>query len=471
MLERLGRTKEALAALGRVLEIDSRHYAALVSQAVLLSALGQTNDALASCDRALTVRDDDPQISALRTDLLVELGRFDDAAQSHDKSVAKFGVEQPIAPLAPLDRNALVALLGQGDDRSIVGVPWTDGAALLARSAGDLQGHPAAIVLQDVEAADHGAWPGLRAALFAAGYIPLRQTLADGGNSNTIYARSDLLLDVSAAGVVTGPAIGMWNLGNNGRFANQLWQYLFLSMYGLRNGLVVECPPWDGEEYFGFKNPRPRPRRTKEYYSFAGDHLELWRTESPPQDVNFSGYFQEVPDVWRAHRLFIRRFFTLKPAWQTAIDNFQNALRSEGRTLVSIHIRRGDYVTLFQAGKSHFRPIPTNWYRAALSRLWPQLEAPVLHVATDEPALVDAFSDYPQLGDRFAQALSDVPPHVRDFMALRDSQHLLACNSSYSMMAALLASQAQNCLLVDFKREEFVPFDLWSEGRFWNRFV
>lgn len=473
MLERLGRTKEALAAVYRVLEIDSRHCPALVSQAVLLAELGHSHDALASCDRALAVRGDDPQVLALRTDILVGLGLFDEAVQSHEKFIATSGAEQSVAPPIPLDRHALKALLGQTDDRSIVCVPWTQGATLLAHCSGDSQGRLAAIVLQGLEtlSANRGEWPRLRAALFAAGYIPLRQPLAESDGPNTIYVRSDLLLDVSAAGVVTGPAIGMWNLGNNGRFANQLWQYLFISMYGLRNGLVVECPPWDGEEYFGFKNPRPRPRPTREYHSFSEDHLELWKSDSPPQNINFSGYFQEVPDVWRAHRLFIRRFFTLKRQWRTAFDNFHDLLRSENRTLVSIHIRRGDYVTLFKAGKSHFRPVPTSWYRAALSKLWPQLQAPVLHVATDEPQLIGEFSDYPQLGDRFVDFSSDVPAHVRDFVALQDSQWLLACNSSYSMMAALLAREDQNCLLVDFKSEAFVRFDFWSEGRFWNRFV
>lgn len=95
----------------------------------------------------------------------------------------------------------------------------------------------------------------------------------------------------------------------------------------------------------------------------------------------------------------------------------------------------------------------------------------MLHVGTDEPASVlSEFSDYPQLGDELARLPADMPEHIRDFMLMRDAGYLLACNSSFSTLASLLAEEDQTCLLVDYQRETFVPFDLWTEQRFWQRF-
>ncbi|MBX9773966.1 MAG: tetratricopeptide repeat protein [Xanthobacteraceae bacterium] len=457
-LERLGQDQDALASLDRVPATSGRR-SALVMKAFILLKLRRMQEALACCDRALAVTGNDPRVLRLRTDILIELDRIDEATRTFDRIGPGNGTDAVAGFRQPLDRRELAKLV---DSEQITIIPWHQATAPPIAS----HGRPAALVLQGVEASTEvEGWPQLRNALFTAGYLPLKQSLT-GDGPNVIYVRSELLTDPLSAGVSSGSAVGMWNLGNNGRFANQLWQYLFVSMYGFRNGLVVETPRWEGEDYFGFRNRRPRPRPTMEYHSFSNEHLKLWHSDMPARNVNFSGYFQAVPEAWRPHRKFIRRLFTLKPAWRQPFDDLSGALSAQRRTLVAVHVRRGDYVS---NSKPEFRTVPTSWYCDALQKLWPLLQSPVLHVATDEPDLVEDFSAFPQLD--VTKIPADMPDHVRDFTILREAHWLLACNSSNSMMATLLADEDQKCLVVDFKDKEFVPFDLWQEGSFWHRFV
>ncbi len=318
--------------------------------------------------------------------------------------------------------------------------------------------------------ADYDGWMERRNELFDAGYVPLRRRFRS-YKPNIIYARSDLIADARTAGARSDHAVTMTSLGRHGRFANQLWQYLFLTMYGLRNGLRVEVPAWDGEDCFGFSDLRPGTYPMRSYGGFVHDHFDLWRNEPVPRDVDFKGWFQEVPTVWRVHRQFIRRLFTLKPRWAAPLERLRRRLQAQGQTLVAIHVRRGDFTQL-EERVPQFRTVPVAWYRHALTELWPRLRAPILHVGTDEPVtILPEFSDYPQLGDELARLPTDIPDHVRDFMLMRDANYLLACNSSFSTLASLLAEEDQTCLLANYQHKTFVPFDLWAEQRFWHHFA
>jgi hypothetical protein len=48
--------------------------------------------------------------------------------------------------------------------------------------------------------------------------------------------------------------ITMSSLGNNGRFANQLFQYAFMKLYALRHGVKMAIPDWQGRKLFGLKD-------------------------------------------------------------------------------------------------------------------------------------------------------------------------------------------------------------------------
>ena len=308
--------------------------------------------------------------------------------------------------------------------------------------------------------------PRLRRRLFENGFLP-----AQSQNGNTaLYVRSDVVLDPDLLNPVGNDAISMTALGRTGRFGNQLFEYAFLRLYALRNGLTLKVPQWQGEELFGFSDNRSREGELCElaFDAFDNDDLVLWEMDDPPRNVNFSGYFQEFPVSFKHHRTFLRRLFSLRDSkTREMMESARNRLRSQKRTLLAIHIRRGDYVN---NGSPEFRTVPVTWYRDLLTTLLPQLDNPVVAVATDGgPSIREQFADFPLLpADYFAApGLADFWP---DFYSLSEADVLLLCNSSFSRMAALLAERRQRCFLPDFDERCFVPYAPWEETNFWNRF-
>jgi hypothetical protein len=314
-----------------------------------------------------------------------------------------------------------------------------------------------------------------RSFLFDAGFVPLTRGLADHPRDHLVYTRSALLSDPSLAGATGRDSVSMTSLGHQGRFANQLWQYLFLRMYGLRNGLAIKVPAWEGEQIFGFSDARPDDGGRHPSMAFLGcadDDLELWEIDDAPRNVDFKGYFQSLPPQWAVHRPFIRKLYTVKPEWRGAIERLHDVLKRDRRTLVAIHVRRGDYRTYDHDKRPEFRLVPADWYRALLDKIWPGLERPLLHVSTDEPdAIKPAFSDYEQIDAAFFTRDFGIPGHVCDFALLQEADCLVACNSSFSTMAAVAGKPGQTRWLADFRVQGFTPYDPWNEPSFGARFV
>src|SRR5207253_1136230 len=114
---------------------------------------------------------------------------------------------------------------------------------------------------------------------------------------------------------------------------------------------------------------------------------ELWDVEEPPVGVNMKGYFQETPACWAKHRELLRRLFQLPFLFESAIDSWHTEVTRGGeRTLVAIHVRRGDYRPM--ANSDFFRMVPEEWYLVWLRKVWPELQDPLLFVATDEPDVI-----------------------------------------------------------------------------------
>jgi hypothetical protein len=319
------------------------------------------------------------------------------------------------------------------------------------------------------------AYARFRSFLFDAGFVPVRRNVADHPRQHLVYMRSAALSDPSLAGASGSDSVSMTCLGYQGRFANQLWQYLFLRMYGLRNALAVKAPAWEGEQIFGFSDARPKAGDRRPSMTFPGcadDDLELWDIDDAPRNIDFKGYFQNLPPQWNAHRPFIRRLYTPKPEWSGATEQLDQLLKRHGRTLVTIHVRRGDYRSYDHDKRPEFRLVPTDWYRALLDKIWPDLERPLLHVSTDEPeAIKPAFAGYEHLDAGFFAREFGIPEHVRDFMLLQHADVLVACNSSFSTMAAVTGKAGQTRHLADFRVHGFTPYDPWTEPSFGMRFV
>jgi hypothetical protein len=286
-----------------------------------------------------------------------------------------------------------------------------------------------------------------------------------------LYLRSDRIRDVNALGGRSGDVVAMSNLGHNAGFANQLFQYAFLKLYGLRHNAAIATPAWIGETVYGVpqrRTSRPLPMRKGDEWSVRD--LDLWERDRAPVNVDFWGYYQNVPARWRQHRAFLRRLFEPLPPWRGAIERWLALNVPPGASLVAIHLRRGDYRTL-SAQKPWFRLIPEEWYLRWLDSIWPSLANPVLFVASDErDAVLPAFRRFAPLTAAAAEAEMPEPRLLADLEIMARADALAICNSSFSRMAALLADPAQRCFIPAPATGTFEPYDPWASDHFWQRF-
>lgn len=320
-------------------------------------------------------------------------------------------------------------------------------------------------------------WMHTAGTLFRAGFVPTQLPPTAGiAGDGVVFMRSSRLAAVTLAGTASSDLVTMSRLGHYGRFGNQLFQYAFLKLYSLYTASALAVPAWEGEALFGLSDPRPGPLPPPpplRFLPFDDDDLALWDVDNPPVNVDFLGYFQEVPAAWLPHRTFLRRLFTLVDELRRPLQAAVDRLRDDGRTLVAIHVRRGDYLTADPVRQPWFRCVPLDWYRDWLAARWPGLARPVLYVASDDPAAAAAFADFGPLA-LDDPALASIPAHIRDFFLLTSADVLALCNSSFSRMAALLAEPAQRCFLPSFGTADqapgFAPYDPWADRAFWSRF-
>jgi hypothetical protein len=305
-------------------------------------------------------------------------------------------------------------------------------------------------------------------ALFDRGLVRLA---ADRLTPIALYLRSRLVRDANATGGRTRGVVAMSTFGENAGFANQMFQYAFLKFYGLRHNLAVAAPPWDGEAVYGLASGRAqRPLRRVKGDPWSLTDLDFWERRRALIDVDFWGYFQNVPPCWHQHRAFLRRLFTPRNPWRDPIERWRERHQPAGTTLIAIHLRRGDY-RIYGREKPWFRVIPEEWYLAWLDRIWPTLANPVLFVASDERAAVlPAFARYRPLTAEALEGELPQPRLIADLEIMARADYLAISNSSFSRMAAMLAAPAQRAFIPNVATSSFEPYDPWRWDRFWQRF-
>ncbi len=317
-------------------------------------------------------------------------------------------------------------------------------------------------------APDAEAWR-LQRKLFDGGLVAIGLTRFQGAGASCFLA-SDTVTSFDLLGAATRGSVTMTSLGQNGRFANQLFQYAFVKLYALRHGLSLSLPDWQGRRLFGlnddFCSIDALPRLS--FNGFTDHDRLLWEAHDPPIDIDMWGYFQEVPDCWRRHRSFLRHMFQLPVEHRNAVAAWREDLtRGDERTLVAVHVRRGDYREL---NLPWFHLVPEDYYIDWLRAIWPTLRDPLLFVAADEPdAIVPCFQEFAPIAK--SAALDGLPGYVSDFEILRQAHYLAICNSSFSRMAAILASPIQSCFLPSFETKGFNTYEPWTDRGLWARFA
>lgn len=251
-------------------------------------------------------------------------------------------------------------------------------------------------------------------------------------------------------------------LGRNGRFANQLLQYGVLRLYAARHGLTLEVPPWLGRHLYDHDDPLPGPAlpRVAEaeaavMASFLGGRAGVL-ADPELADRDVSGYFCGDTTPLAPFREEFRALFTPGRHLQPHADALLGRLRDAGRTIVALHLRRGDF------GWGRFWIAPVSWYLDWLETVWPTLDRPVLFIATDDPALLREFAAYrPVTARDLAEPIAGAE-FFTDFHVLCHADQVAISNSSFSFVATMLNRYAGGFHRPDPARRALVSYDPWA---------
>ncbi|MHC1791978.1 FkbM family methyltransferase [Solidesulfovibrio sp.] len=247
----------------------------------------------------------------------------------------------------------------------------------------------------------------------------------------------------------------MTTLGQNGRFANQLFQYAFVQLQAARQGLSPGLPAWVGNALFGADAAPPRralPVARQTSPVAAEDAVA--GSAKPVTNVDLWGYFQYHSSYYAPDREAFRALFQPVPAVKTSLEAALARVMAGKKTLVALHLRRGDY------GCGHFFITPSQWYRDWLAAIWPTLPAPRLYIASDDPQAVLAdFADYAPISRADLGELSLPLDDYADFYVLTQANVLAISNSSFSFAAAMLNQTAAVFMRPRLGQAKLIPFD------------
>jgi hypothetical protein len=261
----------------------------------------------------------------------------------------------------------------------------------------------------------------------------------------------------------------MSSLGKLGRFGNQLLQYAFLKICAHKSGARIECPPWVGQTLFGLNDPpiaKQLPPAIEKWDSAdnmfdaipeAIGYVEKqtgqrsvrvrWDAiESGLTNVDLWGFFQIHTRYLQPHKELFHSLFQPVPELREAVDKGVDRLRSMGKTIISLHLRRGDTVDNPLFGYHYI--VPHAWWKEWLRQVWGEFDQPILYLCSDN--LEDVIDDFQEFGPVTWRDLDVVLPekmkkldYYVDFYVLSQSDVVAVSNSTFSFVAALLNERAR----------------------------
>ncbi|NJN87145.1 MAG: FkbM family methyltransferase [Leptolyngbyaceae cyanobacterium SL_7_1] len=265
----------------------------------------------------------------------------------------------------------------------------------------------------------------------------------------------------SHAFYIKKPIVSLSTLGSNGRFANQLFQYMFLKTYAKVHNLRVEVPAWIGQVLFGTIDP-PISAQYPTVGSPEDVLPELAKSlmdgaPTPYKNVDFWGYFQYHTRVYAPHKDYIRSLFQPVPSITIEMGQLFDRLRSQGHTIIGLHLRRKDY------GYEYFFVAPNQWYKDWLKGLWDTLDDPVLFIASDDlESVLPDFSEYNPVTSNSLDANFQTAPFYPDFYLLSQCDLLAISNSSFSFAASLLNDRATHFVRPHLPSRKLIPYNPWN---------
>ena len=248
------------------------------------------------------------------------------------------------------------------------------------------------------------------------------------------------------------------------RFGNQIFLYAMLKIHQQQQNIRVETSPWIGQYLFGHSEPPI----SKSLPVVHDSGLGIINAEAPLGNVEFGGPTYQIPTKYYApHKEFFRSLFQPMPEVEAKVAAAVSSLRQRGKTIVGLHLRRGDYWGPY----AEFMFIaPNSCYKKWLQGLWETLEEPVLFIASDElEEVVDDFADYYPVTVKDLGVEMPEAPFYPDFYILSQCDVLAISNSTFSVAASMLNERCKFFFRPHLPSKTLIPFDPWdSEPLYWH---
>lgn len=224
-----------------------------------------------------------------------------------------------------------------------------------------------------------------------------------------------------------------------GGLGNQMFQYAYGRSRELRGKKIV----FDTSFFHGHKAARDTAREFQldkfnletqaEFSARRHPGRDFWRRAGRRLKIAGDGYWQNekyFADFGDA----LRREFTLRASWSAAARAMVEKIT--GCEAVSVHLRRGDYVTDPQTRAYHGVCAP-DYYDQAIKIMKKRLSAPTFFIFSDDPEYVRKNFSGPEFILVSAPGISD----PEDLLLMSSCRHHIIANSSFSWWGAWLNPQ------------------------------
>ncbi|MEG4583368.1 FkbM family methyltransferase [Microcoleus sp. MON1_C5] len=261
---------------------------------------------------------------------------------------------------------------------------------------------------------------------------------------------------------ITSSVLGMENMG---RLGNQIFLYAFLRTYAREHNLRVETPAWIGQYLFGHNDApisQPLPLVGEQAQPYKLSESAILNAPEPLKNVDFQGYFQFHTQYHAQHKEYFQSLFQPVPEVEAKLIEALNRLRSKGKTVVGLHLRRGDYRSVHTV-LPYLTVAPSGWYKEWLDGLWETLDEPVLFIASDEiETVVSNFAEYAPITVKDLGVEMPEAPFYPDFYILSQCDVLATSNSTFSFAAAMLNERCKFFFRPNLLTQKMIAFDPWN---------
>jgi len=224
--------------------------------------------------------------------------------------------------------------------------------------------------------------------------------------------------------------ITMRDFGNNGRLANQLFQYA--SLLGIANKYDKELhlKSWHYSDYFIGRFPINHISKINVNYeelNFHFDNIDIKKNEN----MNLEGYFKSEK-YWEHCKEIIREKLTFTNNFIYIVNKqfeYKNGNILGKKPLIGIHIRKGDYIN-----NPNYYQLPIHYYIQALKENFNNYESDynIIFFSDDIEYCKLHFSCL------FNAYFSENNSDIEDLCLMSQCENLILSNSSYSWWGAYL---------------------------------